>query len=306
MDPVHSDFELGFRDGIQLVDGDGNLHSIKLTGLGDLEIASGAIGLGDAFTGLARALPPSGAIPKGRYGVELSLLRYETDAECSRGDVRVAAARVKLSDEPVSNWVRADVGAGVDSGTCAFVDADFDSEWEPSESESETLLRAMESDSASLGPSASAVHQRLGARSVFAFSSGIGDGIYAAYWGMTQSAEPAMFCLDFELLLCPIQVDIPVDWPLSRGALKSEQLEALSVKASVPLLKPGRLEVQYDATKFPIARWKMPDGSQRHIPGQFLDRRRLLFDFRERPDRAELLLRVVTGRRPMREAGTAA
>ena len=122
---------------------------------------------------------------------------------------RVAAARILLSSQAVTRWIEADVGAGVDSGTCAFVDADFESEWAPDEDESEPLLDAMELESSSLGPSANAVHRKLGTRDVFAFSSGLGDGIYSAYWGLDETGAPAVFCLDFDLLVCPVTIDVP-------------------------------------------------------------------------------------------------
>lgn len=300
MPDVHTDFELSFRDGARLVDGDGNPHCLTLHRLGELQIESGGIGLGDAFTGLARAVPPSGAVPSGRYPVELSLVRYEVDAVCTRGDVRVAAARIVLSDAPVATWVEADVGAGVDSGTCAFVDANFEGEWAPDENESEPLLDAMESESSSLGPSANAVHQKLGAKDVFAFSSGLGDGIYSAYWGLDAGGSPAAFCLDFDLLVCPVTVDVPLDWPLRRGHLKTEELATLGVRARVPVLKPGRVEVECEKKTYPFARWRMPDGRLEHVPVEILGGGRTRFDMRERPEGATPVLRVVTGQQPMR------
>jgi hypothetical protein len=300
MPDVHADFDLSFRDGARLVDGDGNPHCLTLHRLGELPIESGGIGLGDAFTGLSRVVPPNGALPSGRYPVELSLVRYEADAVCSRGDVRVAAARIVLSSEPVTSWVEANVGAGVDSGTCAFVDGDFEGEWAPDEQESEPLLDAMESESSSLGPSANAVHRKLGARDVFAFSSGLGDGIYSAYWGLDANGSPAVFCLDFDLLVCPITVDVPLDWPLRRGHLKTEELAPLAVRARVPVLKPGRVEVECESKIYPFVRWRMPDGQLRHVPVELLGGGRTRFDLRERPEGATPILRVVTGQQPMR------
>jgi hypothetical protein len=302
MPDVHTDFELSFRDGARLVDGDGNPHCLTLHRLGELSIESGGIGLGDAFTGLARAVPPSGPVPRGRYPVELSLVRYEADAVCTRGDVRVAAARILLSDEPVAKWVEADVGAGVDSGTCAFVDADFEGEWAPDEDESEPLLEAMESESSSLGPSANAAHRKLGTRDVFAFSSGLGDGIYSAYWGLDGNGATAVFCLDFDLLVCPVTVDVPLDWPLRRGHLKTDELGPLAVRARVPVLKPGRVEVACESKLYPFVRWRMADGQFRRAPVEILGGGRTRFDLRERPEGATPVLRVVTGLQAMRLA----
>lgn len=302
MTEVHTDFEQAFRDGARLVDGDGNLHTMSVHRMGELAITSGAIGVGDAFTGLSRAVPPSGMIQKGSHPVELSLVRYEADGVCQRGDVRIAAARIVLLGAEVASWVEADVGAGVDSGTCAFVDGDFESDWAPTEDESEPLLDEIGDESSSLGPSANAVHRKVGTRDVFAFSSGLGDGIYTAYWGMDAAGAPAVFCLDFDLLVCPVTVDVELDWPLKRGSLKLEELEPLSVRARVPVLKPGRVEVECDGKIHSFARWRLPDGNLRHVPAEMLGKGRIRFDMRERPEGATPLLRVVTGQRAMRVA----
>jgi hypothetical protein len=296
----HSDFETAFTEGLTLVDVDGVRYATRTLLLGELRILSGAIGVGDAFTGVRPVSPPSGRVPLGVYAVELALARFETDGgACVKGDERVAAARVRLSPAKVASWRLADGGAEVDSGTCAFIDGDTKN-WTPGDG-ADALEAALQEST--VGPSVMAAHRMIGGRAVTAFSSGYGDGVYPAYWGLDAAGVPAAFCLDFEVLLTDETVDVPLGWPLRRGAIRDPRLRTHEVTARVPWLGGRRLVYGYSSARSAYARWRLPDGSwRRPAVGESLGRHRRATSLVNRPDGAELVLRIVTGHRPCTRA----
>jgi hypothetical protein len=263
--------------------------------LGELPVASGAIAVGDGFTGLSPAKPPSGAIPRGSYPVDVSLARYEDDGFCAAGDVRLAVARIRFSREPVVAWVESDVGAGVDSGTGGFADGDIGEAWPPDESESERIMAEL--DAASLGPSACGKRFELGGRVVFAFSSGIGDGSYDGYWGMDADGNPAAFCLDFDLLVRDVTLDVELALPLGRGAFDHPAFRAAGVEARVAWFDKNRLVITSKAGRLPFARWKCGDRYLR--PTTKYGGRSVEVQLDARPANGVLVVRIVQGTEPM-------
>ena len=296
---MHTDFEVAFREGQKLSDHDGAVYSLSRARLGMLHINSGAVLLGDALTGLARVTPPRGAIAPGPYEVDLSLAKVESDnGGFTRGDVRVAAARIRFSGAHVTRWVEAEATAGVDSGTCAFSDGDVP-DWAPaSDAEGQLLQDALQL--AVLGPSALGVRHAVGGRELCAFTSGGGDGIYCAWWGLSAASEPVCLCLDFEILLCSTTTDITLPTPLRRGSIDDAVLNAAGIKLSVPFFSPGQLIIECTAKAFAFPRWKMPDGQfvrPTMLPSSKAGR--MVIDHRAQPANASLVIRLKTGTRQM-------
>jgi hypothetical protein len=301
-DEIHTDFDVAFQEGTTLRDNDGVIYVTALTALGDLPVASGAVSLGDVFTGLSPARPPSGAIPRGSYPVDLALVRIASEGGAgTKGDVRVAAARIRFREGPAtaavgaSTWVRASVDAGVDSGTCGFADGDV--LWPPpEEAATEELLAILEASPATraeaLGPSVAAVRHVVGDRVVFAFSSGYGDGIYPAYWGLDDAGEPVALCLDFELLITTETVDVVLPWPLGRGAVSDSALRDAGIEARVPWLSANKLVLRSTGERHAYARWRHPEGTLSRPETRWISRGEVEIAFEGRPEGAVLVVRI--------------
>ncbi len=296
---THSDFDAAFREGTRFVDNDRAEYSVQLARLGHLTIESGRVALGDPFTGLTACRPPRGELPKGTYACEVSLLKTESEhAGTTRGDVRIAAAKLRVADKPVVRWVEADVTAEVDSGTCAFADGDADQWAFASESDSQALEDALQL--AVLGPSALGTRFASGEKTLCAFSSGLGDGAYGAWWGMTADGTVACLCYDFELLLTPTTSDVTLSLPLRRGAIDDAVLTTAGIKARVPFFAPRQLVIERSGSTWAHVRWLRPDGVfQRPTvkPGHTLKRQ--VIDLSEPPAGASLVIRLTTGQKQM-------
>ncbi|MCA9594838.1 MAG: DUF4241 domain-containing protein [Myxococcales bacterium] len=292
---AHSDFATAFRDGAVVEDADRARQRLRVVRLGMLPINSGRIAVGDAFTGVSAVSPTMEAIPPGSYPLDLSLVHYEDDGICQKGDVRIAAARLSFSDTPVTRWVPADHGAGVDSGTVAFTDGDSE-EWVPDEELSERWIREL--DAEALGPSANAMMRNAGSREVALFSSGLGDGIYDAYWGLDGRGQVHAFAIDFDLLITPETIDIELPWPRGRGGVHDETLRAHGVQVRVPWLDPKRLELTTNGHHHAFVRWRTADGRFLRVE---MERKKGAYRITpgEPPDGALLYVRIVIGDRPM-------
>lgn len=284
----HSDFEAAFRPGARFLDSDGNVLTIRIVSMGELPLRSGKVALGDPLTGLAAMAGPAGALPSGSFPVELAVVDYP------HHDSRVAVARLRLSNAPIDRWVKAEVGAGVDSGTAGFADG-ADVEAVAEEEVGEALLKALE---ASYVDTFSTAQIDAGGGKVFAFSSGIGDGCYAAYWAIGRDGAPTALCLDFDLLTEAETEDVELGLPLSRGRLRHPLLAKHRMSAWVPWLGRRRLLVKYASPKFPYARWKLPDGTLMRVQTR-THSACSEFALTPAPPGARLLLRIAVGTRRM-------
>lgn len=296
---IHTDFDAAFSDGLTLVDNDGVRWRTRVVRLGELPIRSGAVALGDAFTGLSPTRPPVGAIPEGSYSVDLALAETLDDGGfLTKGDVRSSVARIRFGEGTIDSWVLADVAAGVDSGTCGF--ADGDPPWDPSEDECERIED--EFQAASLGPSVNALrHVAPDGRVFFAFSAGVGDGYYAAYWGLNAAGEAIELCLDFALLVTDVTEDVELPWPLKRGGVDHEELRRNEVSARVPWLSSSTLRLSWtDRKKVRGARWRHPDGTLTRPRMKWVGKNELDISLSDHPDRATLVVRVFVRETPMR------
>lgn len=292
---VHSDFDVAFSDGLTLLDHDGMRLVTSVVTLGELPISSGALGVGDFFTGMSKTSPPSGVIARGSYPVDLSLVRFLDDGFCSAGDVRVAVARIRFSREQAVRWVLASDGAGVDSGTCGFIDG-IEDYFGLSDEDGERLLGEFER--ASLGPSANGAEFHADGRVVFAFSSGLGDSLYDGYWGLDASGNVVAYCLDFDLLVRDITLDVELALPLGRGKIRHPALDEAKVVARVPWLDTSCVVVSSSGPRHAYARWKCGDRYLRPMTTWKGDSLEVRLD--GRPSGGSLVLRIPRGREAMR------
>ncbi|MFN9811171.1 MAG: DUF4241 domain-containing protein [Deltaproteobacteria bacterium] len=292
---------MAFTEGLTLKDNDGVRWRTRVVQLGELPLTSGAVALGDPATGLAPARPPSGTIAVGSYPVDLALAEtLEDGGFLTKGDVRSTSARIRFGEGEVASWVLAGVSAGVDSGTCGFTDGD--AHWEPSDEVSERLEDAIQATS--YGPSVGATRFEVNeSRVVFAFSSGLGDGVYAAYWGLNATGESIMLCLDFALLITSETEDVVLPWPLKRGKVEHEALRRAEVSARVPWLAPNTLRLRWTpGKKVRCVRWRQPDGRLTRPETKWGNRNELDVSLVGRPTDASLIVRLLAREVPMRPA----
>ncbi len=197
-----------------------------------LVLPSGQIVACDPFVALG-ARPFARSVPKGRYKVVLSLSGRHVALACVRFG-RAKVARWEVATFAGSAPRDGLPGYGVDSGTGCFVDAEVaarhvarerarhdarydavseklrDKGVDPQDpSWHEAYEAELEDDEADLltrmGPSlnkrgwASLALDEEGGN-LLAFRSGVGDGVYASYWGLDSRGRPAVLITDFDLL----------------------------------------------------------------------------------------------------------
>jgi hypothetical protein len=286
MSEGHTDFAAAFRDGATFMDNDGRRLKVERLDVGELEIRSGTVALGDPFTEMGPAAPPQGTVARGRYRVDLSVVRYP------EGDRYVAAARLTFRDAPVAAWVKSELAIAVE-GEAGFADGRYEAGRmirEITKALGESYVNAF-SRAIVTGPQGE----------VAAFSTGVGGGEYGAFWGMTADAEPAQLCLDFEVLIEQRTEDVELALPLRRGEVATAALQRYGARASVPLLAPTQLKVTFRAPNSVVARWK-GEGPLQPVPTRAHARDGVTFDLSAPPAGATLVLRVAIGWQRLREA----
>jgi hypothetical protein len=157
---------------------------------GTVALPSGQLAVSDAFINDDPVVVPD--LPAGEYSVELLVAGAE-------GDERVAAARVRVRDEPVAGW-RSVGSIAIDSGNAAFFDPRLSSSIRSPdviERFNDSLLAALEK---SARPTYSIAAIPWNGMTFVAFSSGFGDGTYPLFLGSADSGRPVAVLVDFDIL----------------------------------------------------------------------------------------------------------
>lgn len=163
----------------------GQSSVIEVRRVGTLKVVGGILVVGDLGYDSTMLQPLSLRISPGHYPVEVSVA-FE----------RVAAMRLRVSDQPVVRWHPADGGGyghvvGVDAGnvfisdvdalsavTTRHKDAEFDKLVNDVDMAGALMLHLSEPDDAVVA------------------NSGYGDGAYPVYWGLDAAGEPAVLLVD--------------------------------------------------------------------------------------------------------------
>lgn len=193
-------FEGSFATGTKIAQFGTEITFDKIA-VGNLKVSSGQIIATDPVT-LSDAIAFNEEFPIGEFPVELAMANISANK-----DRRVAFARVKFSDKPISKWEFALLpgqapislnskeiyGYGVDTGLGLFVDQEaknnlnmiLDKNWDNmfSEKFEHYLNYSFQNHNA-----------------VF-FSTGYGDGFYATYIGRDSDGKICQLLTDFDMVL---------------------------------------------------------------------------------------------------------
>jgi hypothetical protein len=295
-DHVHTDFEAAFVDGARFVDDDGAPMAVRVERLGAIDVDGLAVG--DPLTNMIQVVrAPAGHDPIRATGcpIDLAVVTF------ANRDERVAAARLRLSPRPVVRWEQSNASLAIDTGTAGVITgARID---ELDDALMESLFAALE---ASYRDTWSKARIDRGGTTAVAFSSGLGDGVYPAYWGLDDDGAPAALALDFDLLVEPHYQSFTLGALPRRGAIAHPELAACGVTLRRPWWGPHWLALRNTALakgEHAIVRFRRPGESvwQRlhYHPG---DASRSRADLRRVPDGAVLAVKVSCGTRAMRRA----
>jgi hypothetical protein len=213
------DPDLVFRPGVRYRWSSGTEAVVEVLDGGTLQLPTGQLVVVDPFLGprLGFAVPLTVSAPPGRYGVSLSVARWDrpTNPNAPAPARRVAAAKLTIHDEPIVAWELGlqpgqdpstlqpgqFFGFVVDSGSGALLDA--------------SAVAALHRLSATVDgqdPELFKIIPELKIRhvvnlvvnpasglNVIIFRCGMGDGRYPTWVGRTASGEPACFLVDLEV-----------------------------------------------------------------------------------------------------------
>jgi hypothetical protein len=172
---------------------------VEIQPAGTLRLTSGRLVAADPYLLSATTAPFATTVAPGEYSVELAKIRFEEQPD----HVRVAAAKVTISPEPVASWrlalrpgqdpvlLNADqfYGFGVDAGTACLVDADALPGLESSMEDAAELFADKVDDMIEVPEPESGAN-------VIAFHSGWGDGSYPTWQGHGADGAVVAFVVD--------------------------------------------------------------------------------------------------------------
>jgi hypothetical protein len=200
-------FFLLLRDGGRIRGPNGEL-TIRIREVGKLKVLSGRIVACDPM--LADEPAFERGVSPGEYPVFISIAHLPDD------DYRVASAFVRFAEGAPRTWSVAtrvgDVGSpgeedrhgyGVDSAMGCFADAEvLELDDVGSEEWFEDLKAAMneDEDADDRCEWADFVCDQGSGLNVCAFDTGLGDGYYTSYWGLSETGDPVCLLSDFGLL----------------------------------------------------------------------------------------------------------
>lgn len=167
----------------------GKSSRVDVRRLGTLTVSSGTLIVGDLGYGSSTLAPLDQRIAPGSYPIEISVAFG-----------RVAALRMKVSEQAVVSWHPADAGeeghvVSVDAGNVFVgdVEALLSATCRRKEQEFEKLATAID-------PAAALMLHMTQPDDVAISTSGFGDGAYPVYWGVDAEGELAVLLVDMLVL----------------------------------------------------------------------------------------------------------
>lgn len=204
-----SDFSKLFEDGKVIKTASWEV-ALQTRPLCDLRLPTGRVVACDPFTA-PDAEPFTRTVPPGSFPVLLSVAHFDD------GDQRVAAAMLRFAARPATRWEMALApeddptelaegeifGYSIDSGTGCFMDKEaargLMERMERDERYFEVMVTEMERTYVDTWSWASITPDQESAANVVAFSSGVGDGRYASYFGLDEEGRIVSLVTDFSL-----------------------------------------------------------------------------------------------------------
>jgi hypothetical protein len=192
------------------IDWDGEIL-IERREIGRLRLPSGRIVAADAM--VEPTLPAfDRAVEPGEYPVHLAIAHFRKG-----GDQRIAAAWLVFGSNAIARWVptRLDATArrqpkpgepaayGVDSGTGSFLSPEAAASMTAQLSDEFAERVAEQMHATYVHTREWAMVELPGQLNLALFSSGLGDGAYASFWGLDADDKPVVLLTDFGLLDVP-------------------------------------------------------------------------------------------------------
>ena len=179
--------------------------------IGRLRLPSGRVVGADAM--VEPTLPPfDRAVEPGDYPVQLAIAHFRKG-----GDQRIAAAWLVFSSNAIARWVPTALDAtarrrpragepaayGVDSGTGSFLSPEAAASMTAQLTDRFAEHIAEQMHATYVHTREWAMVELPGQLNLALFSSGLGDGAYASYWGLDANDHPVVLLTDFGLLDAP-------------------------------------------------------------------------------------------------------
>ena len=209
MQPI--DFNKAFESHSSFQNWLGNL-TLHQHQVGELFLPSGSVVACDAlFDPLGK--PFDVQLPPGRYPVVVSIAKIEHDR-----DERIACAMLRISKNKPVRWVMATTadqdttqipedhifGYPVETGTGCFMSIEaahwLNEKMNKDQNYSEYLMERMQENYTHTRDWADVKLDPESGLNIVIFSTGLGDGLYASYWGYDNTNEVACLVTDFGLL----------------------------------------------------------------------------------------------------------
>lgn len=202
------DFSKLFAEGKEIATEIGRVV-LRVKPAGDLSVTSGRVVACDPLVS-PDVEPFDRRVPEGAFPVLLSVAHFEDD------DRRVAAAMVRFTESAPASWVlalRPDeelslldegevFGYPADSGTGCFMDAETARLVLSNVDEEEfadALIGEMDQTYEDTWSWANVALDAEAGHNLVAFSTGVGDGLYASYFGLDEAGRVVCLVTDFSL-----------------------------------------------------------------------------------------------------------
>jgi hypothetical protein len=202
------DFSKLFAEGKEVATEIGRVV-LRVKPAGDLTVTSGRVVACDPLVS-PDVEPFDRRVPDGTFPVLLSVAHFEDN------DRRVAGAMVRFAERAPASWVLAlrpgeepslldegeVFGYPVDSGTGCFMDAETARlvlSNVDEEDFADALVGEMEKTYEDTWSWANVELDAGAGHNVVAFSAGVGDGLYASYFGLDEAGEVVCLVTDFSL-----------------------------------------------------------------------------------------------------------